>query len=69
MRPLKVVLFAQLLQMLIQAQNLIIFGHLNMEFASYFDFGELQSQSFDEAKKNLKYVFKLMVNVLMLHNY
>jgi hypothetical protein len=40
-----------------------------MEFASYFDFGELQSQSFDEARKNHKYVFELMVNVLMLHNY
>jgi hypothetical protein len=69
MRPLKVVLFAQFLQMLIQAQNLIIFKHLNMEFASYFDFGELQSLFFYEARKNSKYVFELMVNVLMLHDY
>ncbi len=41
MKPLKVVLFAQFLQILIRAQDLIILKHLNMEFASYFDFGEL----------------------------
>jgi hypothetical protein len=55
--------------MLIQAQDLVIFGHLNMEFASYFDFGELQSLSFDEAKNNHRYLFELMVDALMLHIY
>jgi hypothetical protein len=30
----------------------MIFGHLNLEFASNFDFGELQSISFDEAINN-----------------
>jgi hypothetical protein len=41
MKPLKVVLFAQLLQMLIRTKHFVIFKHLNMEFASYFDFGGL----------------------------
>jgi hypothetical protein len=48
MQPLKFVLLAQFLQLLIQAHDLMIFGHLNLECASNFDFGELQSISFDE---------------------
>jgi hypothetical protein len=55
--------------MLTQAQDLVIFGHLNMEFTTYFDFGELQSLSFDEDRNNCRYVFNLMVNALQLHNY
>lgn len=55
--------------MLIQAQDLVTFGHLNKEFASYFDIGKLQSLVFYEAINNRRYVFELMVNALMLHNY
>ncbi len=67
MRLLKFILLAQFLQLLIQAHDLMIFGHLNLEFASNFDFGKLQFISFDEVVDN-RYVFELLVNALVLHS-
>jgi hypothetical protein len=64
---LKFVLLAQFLQLLIQTHDLMIFDHLNLECACNFNFGELQSISFDEVIDN-KYVFELLVNALVLHN-
>jgi hypothetical protein len=62
-------LLAQLLQLTIQAQDFMIFGHLNLEFAFNFDFGEMHSISFYEASNNNRYVLELMVNALILRSY
>jgi hypothetical protein len=67
MWPLKLISLAQFLRLLIQAHDLMIFGHLNLKCASNFDFGKLQSISFDEAIDN-RYVFELLVNALVLHS-
>jgi hypothetical protein len=49
--------------------DLMIFGHLNLEFAINFDFGEMHSISFDEASNNNRYVLELMVNAFILPSY
>jgi hypothetical protein len=68
MWPLKFVILAQFLQLLIQAHDLMIFGHLNLKCVSNFNFGKLQSISFYEAANN-KYVFELLVNALVPHSW
>jgi hypothetical protein len=65
MRPLKIVLLAQCLQLVIQAQDLLI----NKEpMSTSPDFmSELQSFQFHGTRRSSMFLFETMVNALNLH--
>lgn len=72
MKPLQIILLVLFLQLIIQAQDLLILVHFHNEFwSNLFDFlHELQSIPFDvNININCRFMFETMGKVLILHSY